>query len=330
MKKFLFLFTVLVFITVLLFLYRQQMVVHMLRTYRVGIPKPLASLVPAFEGFKRGMRERGYEEGRNISYTIIEEGANEAETKENLATFVHTRPDLIYTLGVNASRDAKAITGTIAPDLPVLFAVVSDPVGNGLVADLQSSGNNLTGVAAGSDIIAAKRVELFLELVPGTKRIIFPWNNALTTGIEHVREVVAAMQGIELVEREVRNEAEIDAYLSTFVSQPGDALFRAPDSIVARRVKELSLWAIEHKVPMVGTNYDDAVLGALASYGANFEQIGIQSAEFADRILKGSKPKDLPVTYPARYEFVLNTETAEKLDMTFGPDALVNVDKYVP
>ncbi|TSD00839.1 MAG: putative ABC transport system substrate-binding protein [Parcubacteria group bacterium Greene1014_15] len=330
MKKSLFISVCIVFFVGVLVLYRYPKISVEQKIYRVGIPKPLPTLLPAFEGFKTGMKNQGYEEGKNISYAIIEEGANPAETKERLEKFILEKPDLIYVLGVNAARDAKELSAKDDPTLPIVFAVVSDPVGNGLVADLRSSGNNLTGVSGGNDIIAAKRVELFLELVPRTKRIIFIWNNALTTGIEHVRKAVAAAQGVELVEHHVQSEADVDAYLLTFSPQEGDALFRAPDSVLARRVKKLSEWTLAHNIPLVGTNSDDVRLGALMSYGADFEQIGEQAAEFADHILKGAKPADIPVAYPARYEFVLNTQTAEKLGMTFSPDALANVDKYVP
>lgn len=300
------------------------------KMYRIGVPKPLPSLQPAFEGFKLGMEKIGYEEGRNISYTVIEEGGNSAETKENLAAFIRTKPDLIYALGVSAARDAKEITAKENPSLPVVFGVVSDPVGNGLIADFVSSKNNLTGIAGGNEIIAAKRVELFLEMVPETKRIIFIWNNALTTGVKHVREAVQARPGIVLLEHQVQNEADIDVYLATLSIQPGDALFRAPDSVVARRVKVLSAWSLEHGVPLVGTNREDTSLGALMSYGPNFVEIGVQAAELANRVLSGVRPIDIPVAYPTRYELVLNTDTMEKLDLTFSRDALVNVDAYVP
>lgn len=329
MKKKLFVSVCVLFLAGVLF-YNNSTSVLAPKMYRVGVPKPLATLLPAFEGFKTGMKDRGYEEGKNIFYTIIEEGANPAETKGHLVEFIRQKPDLIYALGVNAARDAKELTEKNDPTLPILFAVVSDPVGNGLITDLRRSGNNLTGVAGGNDVIAAKRVELFLELVPTTKRIIFIWNNALTTGIEHVRKAVAATQGVELVEHQVQNEADIDAYISTLLPQPGDVLFRAPDSVVARRVKQLSQWALAHNVPFIGTNYDDAAFGALMSYGADFKQIGEQTAEFADRILKGAQPNDLPIAYPSRYELVLNTQTAKQLGLKFSSDALANVDKYVP
>lgn len=296
---------------------------------KIGVMRNPSALDPAWEGFKKGMEELGYREGENVVYYVSQSGNNLAETKLAVEELLKNEPDLLYTMGVLTTRAAKEVTSESRPDLPVVFGVVSDPVGGKLVEGLTSSGNNLTGVNPANELLSSKRLELFLEMVPGAQRVIFPWNDARTSGIEGLREAARTLKVGSLVEERVANPAELDKFLSSFAFRSGDVLFRATDSVTAARVRDMIEFALQKRLPFSGTNSGDVISGALMSYGANYEVIGRQAARLADSVLKGAKPSDLPIEGPLRLELAVNLKTAAELGLQIKDEFLAKTDLII-
>ena len=298
------------------------------KIYRIGIIKPSPSLEPAVNGFKAEMSKLGYQEGVNIEYVPVEAAPDKAVTEERFKELIESPVDLIVVTGVRETLSIKGATEKFAPTLPIVFGVVSDPVGSGVVKSTQNSGNNLTGVTPANETLVAKRARLVLDLIPSAKRLVIAWNNPNTSGIDNLRGKIKEL-GVELFEKKVENAQELDNFLATFKPRPSDVYLRATDTVSADRVKEIIEWGLKNKVPVSGTNIGDVERGAFMSYGADYESIGTQVARLADRILKGNKPSELPIEPPGKVELVVNSQTAEKLGIIIPQAASIGVNKFI-
>jgi putative ABC transport system substrate-binding protein len=298
------------------------------RSYTVLIVTNAPALDNAHFGFLDGMTMYGYEPGKNIRYIEIPSTPDIDSTKAKIQETMTEDVDLIYVMGILAARAAKSATIGPWANVPVVFGVVSNPVGTGLVASMQSSGNNFVGITPANDTVSAKRLEVLLRTVPSTRRVIFPWSDEHTSGVARLREAVDTY-GIELVERQVANRDELLEFLTEFAFEPGDSLLRSSDSVTALALAEMNTLAIERKVPLVGTNSLDAERGALLSYGANYYKIGDQAARLAHTIFGGTRPTDLPIELPEEFELVINAKTAETIGITIPEESLLEANRVI-
>jgi len=298
------------------------------KIYRIGVIKAASSLEPALKGFKSELAKLGYKEGVNLEYVAAEATQDTAVTEQRFKELIESSVDLIVVVGVRETRSIKAATEKFAHSLPIVFGVVSDPVGSGVVKSTQNSGNNLTGVTPANEVLVAKRAQLFLNLVPSAKRLVIAWNSTSTSGIENLRDKIKEL-GVELFEKQVNNAQELDNFLATFKPRVGDVYLRATDTVSADKVQAIIDWGLKNKIPVSGTNIGDAERGSLMSYGADYESIGFQMARLADRIFKGAKPSELPIEPPGKVELVINSQTAEKLGVTIPQAMRGGVDKFI-
>lgn len=295
------------------------------KAIKIGAIRTPPALDDAWTGFKKKMEELGYKEGVNISYIVDTSGNSFEEAKKATDKMIAEGVDLIYTMGVNSTRAAKEITAEKSPNLPVVFGVVSDPVGGGLVKSEVSSGNNLTGVTPSQEIVGSKRLEIFLEISPSLKRIIFPWNNPNTTGVSDLRKAAALLK-IEFIDKEVKNVSEIDSFFASFPFRSGDGILRATDSVSAGRSKEMIAFALNKKIPLAGTNLNDTRNGALFSYGASYLVIGEQAAILAHKIIRGASPSQLPIEGANHIELAVNLKTARVIGLNISDEFLSKAD----
>lgn len=298
------------------------------KTIHIGVIRTPPALDPAWEGFREKMKTFGYVEGKNVNYAVIEAGKDLPETKIKAAKLLGAKIDLIYTMGVLPTRAAKEVTAEMNPNLPIIFGVVSDPVGGKLVAALSGSGNNLTGVTPANDLISPKRLEFLKSMLPGMRRAIIAWNDPNTTGIEDLRKV-AKILGVILTEKEVKVPDDIDKFLDSFIFRPGDVIFRATDNVNAARSQKMLKFSLDRKIPLSGTNAFDAESGALMSYGANYRRVGEQAARLAHRVLEGARPGDLPVELPEEFELIVNLKTAEKIGVEISSEFLAKANRII-
>ena len=269
--------------------------------------------------FRQGLKETGYVEGENVAieYRWAE---NQIDRLPALASeLVRRRVAVIATGGGVASALAtKAATTTI----PIVFLVGGYPVSLGLVASLARSGGNLTGINFFNVELAAKRLELLRELVPGVSRVgvlVNPANPATSEATLRDVGLAARALGLQIIVHNASTSREINAAFATFVRERPDALFVGTDPFFNNRRIQLVHLAALHTVPATYTGRLFAELGGLMSYGSDILDAYRQVGAYVGRILKGAKPVDLPVVQSSKFELVINHETARMLGIACRP-----------
>ncbi len=296
---------------------------------RIGVLASIRS--PAIEGFERGLKELGYVEGKNI---VIEwrlvEGKFE-RLPELAADLVRLKVDVILapaTIYVRAARDA---TKTI----PIVFALVPDPVEAGFVASLARPGGNITGLSSIATELTAKRLELLKEAIPRLTRVGVLTNvPEAAPPLRSVRneqlQVAAESLRVQLQVQYVREAHDMEGAFSAMTRQgagavialPGDPMFYAE----RRRIADL---AIKSRLPVMCDAKESVEAGCLLFYGASAPDLMRRSAVYVDKILKGAKPADLPVEQPTRFELVINMKTAKALGLTIPRSVLIRADEVI-
>ena len=277
------------------------------------------------EAFRSALRDHGYIEGQNVRIEYRWAEGN-YERLPGLATdLVRRKVDIIITQGTPAAFAAKQATTTI----PIVMAIVGDPVDSGIVASYSRPGGNITGSSFFFPEINAKRLELMKSLMPGLNRagiLMHPDNLAMTSVLRAVNEVAKAMD-VKLQQMEVRRLDELDSAFAQAKSQIqahtviDEGLFIAN----AKRIAEL---AIRNQLPGIGfREYCEA--GGLAAYGVNFPHIWRRAATFVDKIFKGAKPADLPIEQATRFEFIINLRAARSFGLEVTPTLLARADEVI-
>ena len=272
--------------------------------------------------FHQGLRETGYAVGESIAIEYRWAEAHRDRLPALAADLVSRKVDLIVVSGGGLpARAAKDATSTI----PIVFATVSDAVGEGLVASLARPGGNLTGFSTLSIELASKRLELLLEMVPTVKVVALLVNPADERQIREVEEAAHA-KGVQLQILKAGSDSEIDA---AFAELHAGALFVATDLFFNMLRPKLVALASRYAVPAVYEWREWVALGGLISYGPSLAAIYHQVGVYAGRILKGEKPADLPVQQPTKFELVINLKTAEALGLTVPQSIFARADEVI-
>ena len=287
------------------------------------------ALMDRLRGFRQGLKDTGYVEGENVAieYRWAE---NQFDRLPALAAeLVRRRVAVIATSGGPAvAFAAKAATKTI----PIVFAVGEDPVRLGLVASLARPGRNLTGINFLVGELAAKRLELLRALVPVATRVAVLVNPAHATNTESTLRAVepaARAMGLQIQILNASTSREIDAAFATLVRERPDALFVGNDAFFNARRVQLVLLAGRHGLPAIYWDREFAEAGGLMTYGSNIVDVYRQVGVYAGRILKGTKPADLPVVQSSKFELVINHQTARMLGLTVPDKLLVAADEVI-
>jgi putative tryptophan/tyrosine transport system substrate-binding protein len=240
---------------------------------------------------------------------------------------IDLQPDVVFADSTPQARAVHRETRTI----PVVFALVADPVGAGFVESLSRPGWNLTGFVSYEEGIASKWLELLTQIVPGIKRaaIMFNPDTAPGGGLYLLPSFESAALKVEPIIARVRNEADIEAVITSLGSEPKAGLAVTPDIFLAvHRVLIMSL-AARNKVPAVYVTRFFVRDGGLVSYGPDFGDIFNRAAPYVDRILRGAKPADLPVQLPIKFEIGVNVKTAKALGLTIPETLLATADEVI-
>ena len=288
------------------------------------LPGPSAPLTGAF---RQGLKDSGYVEGENM--TILYRWAEgQWDRLPALATeLLHQRVAVIAAFGNSPAIAAKAATATI----PIVFSVGEDPVRLGLVASLAQPGGNVTGINNFAGELAAKRLELLREMVPAAARVAVLVSPSKAGSESTVRDTAAGARamGLQVQVLNADTSREIDAAFATLARERSDALFVDSNPFFDSRRAQLVNLASRLAVPAIYFDRAFAEVGGLMSYGASLTDAYRQVAVYTARILKGTKPAELPVVQSSKFELVINHQTARMLGLTVPPTLIATADEVI-
>jgi putative ABC transport system substrate-binding protein len=292
------------------------------RSFRIGVlNEAWAANHPTVEGLKAGLRELGLEEGRDVAFDIRFTEGNPQATPVAAAALVKAGVDLIFTSNEAATQAAKAAT----QELPIVFTLVGDPVAAGIVARLSQPGGNLTGISSLTTELVPKRLEILKTLLPTMRRVWAIHYAGDPSSLAAVRkaEEVAPRLGLTLVARPVRAPEELERVLQEI--RPGDALL--PPDIATMDIPAILLEvSLSSRVPAVFPAALWVGHGGLVSYGSDYHAQGVQAARLVAKILRGARPRDLPVEGADRIALAVSLKTAALLGVTVPRKVLLRAD----
>ena len=288
------------------------------KTYTIGVINLAPTLEGCLTGFKQGMTELGYIEGENVTY-VYPGPAGSIDKLDGLAQdLVDAKVDLIFSITTPATQAAQRATAS--NNLPVVFGVLTDPVGAGVVASLTQPGGNVTGVTFGPQ--EAQRFIWLTKIVPNAKRVYVIYNsgdNSATLAFQTVTETAGKL-GLEIIAREARTPEEIDVALAE-IPEDVDVLYVLPDSQTEAKLADILAVANARHLPTSVANVDLVADGPLYSYAFKLEPTGVQAARLADQILQGIKPADLPVE-TTEFFLAINLKTAQAIGLSISDNIL--------
>lgn len=301
------------------------------KSHRISGLVAYDQFIPAMDGFRKRMAQLGYVEGTNVIYNFQNSKGDQGVLKKLAEVLIHETPDLIVTSSTTATVTVAKLTE--GSDLPVVFLSAGDPLR--VVKSYASSGNNLTGISSSSLDLVDKRMELLKNLAPKAKRVIILVDSA-GIGVNHERFAISAQAAAKkldlhsvLLDVKAKTAEEIRQKLPLIKRSLGDALFLPPEATVVAAAKDVAQQAIREKLPHVGPNIETVKRGMLAAYSSNYYSLGQQGAVLVDKVLKGSRPTDLPIEQPFKLHLVLNVKTAKAIGLDISNDILLQADEVI-
>jgi putative ABC transport system substrate-binding protein len=281
------------------------------------------------EAFQQGLRDHGYVEGKHITIERRYADGNTQLLARLAAELVSLKAEVIVAPSSSAALAARQKTSTI----PIVFAFANDPVGVGLVASVARPGGNVTGLTPMSGELTAKRLELFKEAVPAVSRIAvlsattypFQARQAVTRDLEAAASLLRL--GVRVLE--VASRADLDAAFTTMMKERVGGVTALPFPLLTGERRRIAELALRHRLPSVFQWREYVEVGGLMSYGANQTDLIRRAASYVDKILKGSRPGDLPVEQATTFELVINLKTAKTLGLTISQSVLRRADQLL-
>jgi putative ABC transport system substrate-binding protein len=293
------------------------------RIPRIGIVDD----APMWQAFRQALRELGYIEGSNVAYEYrYSEGA-----PDRLATVVGElvrRPvDLLATFGTASTHAAKAATATV----PIVMVGVGDPVRAGLVASLGRPGGNITGNTVLSPDLGAKRLQILRETIPGVRRVAFLANpnNASHPATLAELKIAAAADGMAVVGVQVGSVAEFDGAFAAILRERPDAMLVSNDPFHQVHIGRVIDVMAANQLPGMFQAKENVTAGGFMAYGASLPDLFRRAAGYVHRILQGTRPADLPVELPAKFDLAINLKTARALGIELPPMLLARADEVI-
>jgi ABC-type uncharacterized transport system substrate-binding protein len=294
----------------------------------IGIlgPTTLAAQPQWTTGFLQRLRALGWTEGRTIAVEYRWAEGRTERAAEIAAEFVRLKVDVIVTWGTASTIAAKQATSVI----PIVSAAMGDPVGTGLVSSLARPGGNATGLSSQTSDLASKRLELLREVVPGLRRVAILGNVGNSVTLLEMREVEAAARtlGLDATAFEIQRSEDIASAIEALKGH-SDALYVATDPLLTANRVRINTLAVGARLPTIYTFRENVESGGLLSYGPNPVDMFWRAAELVDKILHGTKPGDIPVEQPTKFELVINLTTAKALGLEVSPTLLARADEVI-
>src|SRR5215813_2847790 len=293
--------------------------------YLVG---PSSAGSARYEAFRQGLRELGYVEGKNI---VIEWRSNEGNRERQralVAELLRLKVDIIVAVGGGDVGIAKEATATI----PIVMIQGGDPVGSGFVASLARPGGNITGLATLRPELSGKRLELLKEVAPKLSRVALFASSASPEHAQVLKEaeLAAGTLAVKLQFLDIRSPKDFETSFQAALKARAEAiLVRVRGPILSPYRKEFAELAVKNRLPAIYEGAEEVEAGGLMSYGVNFPDLYRRAATYVDKILKGTKPADIPVEQPTKFEFIINLKAAKQIGLTIPPNVLARADKVI-
>jgi putative ABC transport system substrate-binding protein len=275
--------------------------------------------------FAERLKQLSWIEGRTVAIEYRWSEGRPERIAEIAAEFVQHKVDLIVAYG-GAVTTLKQATAYI----PIVFAPAIDPLGGGLVASLSHPGGNVTGLSLQATDAVGKRVELLRDVISKSGRLAILFDAGYAAAVQEMGEVQAAARtlGLAVVPQGIRRAEDITPAFDAFEGK-ADGLYLAADALIFTNGKTIATLALKTQLPTTCNNADTARAGALMSYGPNFPALFRRAAEIVDKILHGTKPGDIPVEQPTKFDLVINLKTANALGLTIPHNLLVLADEVI-
>jgi len=276
--------------------------------------------------FLERLRELGWIEGRTIAIEYRWAEGSEERFAQIATELVRLKVDIIVTWGSEAVVAAKQATSVI----PIVFAASGDPIGTGLVVSLARPGGNVTGLSNQETDIAAKRLELLREVVPGLRRLAIMFNVDAPVSVLDMREVQAAAGtlGLDVALSEIRQTKDIASAFDRLKGR-ADALYVCTEPLVFTNRVRINILAAAARLPTMHGRREYIEAGGLISYGTNFPDLFRRAGDYVDKILRGASPGDLPVEQPTKFDLVISLITAQALGLDVPPQLLARADEVI-
>jgi putative ABC transport system substrate-binding protein len=298
------------------------------KVYRVGLLWDSPAMFPdAIEAFRRGLRDLGWVEGRNLVIEYRWSDGRYGQLRNLADDLVGLKVDVIVAPSSIYTGAAKEATATI----PIIFLSHADPIGSGHVTSLTRPGGNATGLSLMMTETNAKLLELFREAIPGLSRVAVMWDPATPShrpGLDAV-EAAARALGLQLQTLAVGSAAEFDNAFSAMNRERAGGVLVLSTPLYIGEAGRLAELAVTHKLPTMFGPRAHAEAGGLLSYGPDRADLWRRGAAYVDKVLKGSNPADLPVQQPIKFELVVNLKTAKALGLTIPPSILLRADEVI-
>jgi putative ABC transport system substrate-binding protein len=303
------------------------------RVRRIGVlmahPESDAEFRSYLAAFREGLQERGWMEGRNIRIDARWGALEDAQARQLSAReILALEPDVILTQNTPPTLSMLQLTRTI----PIIFVIVTDPVGSGIVQSLPRPGGNATGFTIMEQTMAGKWLGLLSEIAPHVNRVAFLFNPATAPYVDYYLtpfRVAAVSMGLEAIATPVHDRSEFETVFAAQARLPNTGFVLIPDGFLNVHRTEITSLAARYRVPTIYPWRFFPEVGGLLSYGADQRDLFRVSAGYVDRVLRGTKPSDLPVQAPVKFELVVNLATAKALGLTVPPSLLAIADEVI-
>jgi putative tryptophan/tyrosine transport system substrate-binding protein len=278
------------------------------------------------DALRAGLRDFGYIEGKNIVINFRWAEGNNQRLPELATELVNLQPDVLVTHGTPGTSAAKHATTTI----PIVMAVSGDAIATGLIKSLAQSGCNVTGTTFFGPELAAKRLELIREAIPNISQVAVLVNpdNPVNGPVLKAMDSTAASLSIKLQQFLLRRSTELDDTFAKIAARKCDGIAVFEDAITIANAATIAQLAVKQRLPLTGFA-ELATVGGLIGYGANIPNLFRRAGYFADRILHGAKPNEIPVEQPTEFDLVINSKTAKALGLTLPAMLLATADKVI-
>jgi putative ABC transport system substrate-binding protein len=281
---------------------------------------------PQHDALRQGLRDLGYIEGENIVIERRYAEGNRDKLAELAAELVALKVDAIVSLGPATPFAAKSVKS-----IPVIMGYSGDPVDAGIVTSLARPGGNVTGMSFFAAALAGKRVELLKETVSKISRVAILANPGHAGEQLELRETQAAAHALNVAHQylPVRAADDFNEAFRVVAKERADALIAFPDALTMAHRKEIAEFSVKNRIPSMSGWSEFVEAGGLMTYGPNLFESFRRVATYVDKILKGTKPEDLPVERPTKFELVINLKAAKQIGLTIPPNVLARADKVI-